>query len=375
MTKHRNNLFYHRWLGFAVAVFAGCSATSETGTMKPTSERAQSPIVYGTDGRTEYFDVDDPSTERLFERSIVVLAPRVLVGPEVDLENAPRLGEQQNLCTGERFTDQPAVAFCTGVLVSAELVLTAGHCLRAYALQDTVALFDYFYEVPGRLATTSQSQRDIIEIVAEELDPVGTTPRLDVAWVRIEPASRNREPIDLSQRAALPFEGQPLHVIGSVSGTPLKDDHSGTVRGPLRPQRDYFSADTDTSHGASGSGAFDVSGRLIGILARGGNDWVSDGGCSRAAEGSQRSAQEEYTYTFRALELLCAGDNYSGSLCDSSSKARGGDALEVGSTGCSLDAGCSYASRPRNMGLVLCLALGAIATRRRATLDAAAGRS
>src|SRR6266850_2085585 len=90
---------------------------------------------------------------------------------------APSWGDAKGLCPGERFSVQPAAAFCSGVLVDWDLVLTAGHCARVYALGDFVVAFDYFYQAPGELALVDL--REPVELVAEALDPAGTEPRLD----------------------------------------------------------------------------------------------------------------------------------------------------------------------------------------------------
>jgi hypothetical protein len=123
--------------------------------------------------------------------------------------NAPSLCTLQGLCRGERFVDQPAAAFCTGVLVDWDLVLTAGHCVHLFALEDFVVLFDYDYSAPGVLTSKGET-RAPVEVVSEALDPQGVDPRLDYAWIRLDsPVSSPRKPVAVYRRAPPLTLGEP----------------------------------------------------------------------------------------------------------------------------------------------------------------------
>ena len=212
--------------------------------------------------------------------------------------------------------DQPAAALCTGILVDQDLVLTADHCVRVLPLADLTVVFGYYYRDAGVLAIDDTV--DIASIVAEELDSDGTTPRLDYAWLRLRaraPASHLPAPI-YTQDA--PFDvGTPIISIGAGGGIPLKLDSGGEIRDARTDVGDYFVADTDTFGGGSGGGAFDAQMNLLGILARGGTDFVAtDAGCNAVVQQPDGStADEEFTYASRAVEGLCAKDPTASSLC------------------------------------------------------------
>jgi hypothetical protein len=229
------------------------------------------------------------------------------------------LGQAAGLCPGERFADQPAAAFCSAVLVDWDLVLTAGHCVRVLGLDGFAVVFGYAYAAPGALSLAGAPDvRRPVEIVSEALDPAGASPRLDYAWLRLDrPVAFPRHPAPVHVRPPALAAGDPILFIGSDSGVPMKVDDGGEVRDPRATASDYFVADTDTSGGASGGGAFDDGLALTGILARGGPDYVTTAaGCQatvQAPDGS--SANEQLTYAHRAVEGLCRDRPEASSLC------------------------------------------------------------
>jgi hypothetical protein len=99
---------------------------------------ARSTLVYGVDGRSEYFERAEPAVRERLALSSVALVPNLwLDGASGELTAAaPTSRELDGVCPDERFGDQPSIAFCTGVLVDWDLVLTAGHCVRVLALDD-----------------------------------------------------------------------------------------------------------------------------------------------------------------------------------------------------------------------------------------------
>jgi hypothetical protein len=226
----------------------------------------------------------------------------------------------QGLCPGEPFADQPAVAFCTGVLADWDLVLTAGHCVQAYALSDFVVVFGYFYSAPGQLAVQTSDIVEPVDVVGEAIDPQGSDPRLDFAWLRLgRVVSLPRKPAPVYVRPPPLMSDEPIVSIAAGGGIPMKVDADGRVQDPRASSLDYFVAETDTSGGASGGAAFDTSWSLRGVLARGGLDYVTtDAGCratNYVASGLQ--AHEQYTYAHRAVEQLCKDQPSASFLCRS----------------------------------------------------------
>src|SRR5215472_14005595 len=109
------------------ALASGCAA--------PTADRdaeQREPVIYGTDDRREYYQLDDPALRALVDRTSVVLTPRAAVTPAGDAVHleGPSWRAQAQLCADVPFGDYPVVGYCSGLLVAPDLVLTAGHCLE-----------------------------------------------------------------------------------------------------------------------------------------------------------------------------------------------------------------------------------------------------
>ncbi|RYZ01839.1 MAG: serine protease [Myxococcales bacterium] len=302
-----------RWLLRSSATLAlaalGCSDA-------PSTLSKTASIIYDVDDRTEVFDSSVVAQARARE-AVVALIPDNLLGSQGSLAEAvPTLAAVEDFCEAERFSDQPSAAFCSGVLVDWDLVLTAGHCTRLFALSKFSLVFDYAFFAPDKLELSSAARLHAVEIVAERLDPAGLEPRADFAILRLEravTAPRLPAPVRLGSSIEI---GSPVFSIAASSGLPLKVDEGGVVADSRSHLLDYFIASTDTSHGASGGGAFDPSGNLLGILARGSDDLSpSDDGCNNPVTVSRTLAGEQYSYASSALTALCASDPLATTLC------------------------------------------------------------
>ena len=275
-------------------------------------------IVYDSDDRRDYFDVPEEPVRNLLAASAIALVPKVFLDPKGGglSEAVPSFGEQDRLCPGERFADQPAAAFCSGVLVDWDLVLTAGHCTRLLALGEFVAVMGYYAPAPGQLAVAAGDIFAVTDIVAARNDPGGVEPRLDYAWLRLDRrASPPREPIPVRVRPPPLAVGDAITSISAVGGTPMKAAGQAQVRDARAQPADYFVADTDTSHGSSGGGAFDEALSLVGVLARGGTDLTgTPDGCYTTFVSDGAAAEEHFTYAHQAVAGLCA-EPAASSLC------------------------------------------------------------
>jgi V8-like Glu-specific endopeptidase len=312
-------------------------------------------IVYGNDDRTEVYSSSDSAYRDITMDSIVAF-----MSPDaIDMSNSQNvrfssedLSSRYGLCSGERFSNQPTAAWCSGTLIDDDLVLTAGHCITSDAdCRGARIVFNYYYESNGTLATVTSS--DVFSCTALRAHALvdGRDGNFDYAIIQLDrPAAPRHSPARVSTDTRRISEGTDVTVIGSGSGLPAKIDTGGSVRSARATTRDYFVATTDTFGGNSGSGVFDNSSHdLVGILVRGDTDYVLDGGCYRVNTCSENSCGgESITYVANAVDDYCAsytsqalcdtaatcGDGYCAGSEDNDSCPADCDALECGNGIC-----------------------------------------
>ncbi|HEY0711997.1 MAG TPA: serine protease, partial [Polyangia bacterium] len=298
------------------------------------SEIKTSAIVYGPDDRQEYFEIPSQSIRLRVAESMVALVPSALLVPgDNTLSRAKPWQEVDGLCSDERFADQPSLAFCSGLLVERDLVLAAGHCARLLAPAQIAVVFGYYYRAAGELAIGPGDIINVSRIVSESTAHPNGGQREDYAWFQLSsPAREPRSPVSLGSAHVTGREGESIIFVGASGGVPLKIDSGARVRNSRSDTGDYFTADTDTFRGASGGAAFNQELVPIGILARGGEDFVlTPEGCKTSVRRpASEITEEEFTYLGRAVEALCVSEP-SRSVCRT--YAEGTDKAQAG---CSL---------------------------------------
>lgn len=244
--------------------------------------------IYGEDNRADYYEADRvyqrlaDSTAALFRsRDVRLDASRGTA--EIDLGKT--IGGKFHLKEGERYGDQPFGSFCSSFLAGEDLVVTAAHCFREYApedtnisYKDTLFVFGYAVEAAGRFPTEVPAGNVFAfkELVSAKYDKNGA----DYAVIRLDrKVPADRFPLAIN-RGAAPAAGARLFTIGYPSGMPVKIAGSASVR-RVNADKGFFVTDLDTFAGNSGSPVFNAETMLIeGVLTRGGTDYIhteSDG--------------------------------------------------------------------------------------------------
>jgi V8-like Glu-specific endopeptidase len=245
-------------------------------------------VVYGEDGRKEVFEVSPQY--QLLARSTPSMIPQnnILISIEAGKINlrqssfqewlSSRMGGSNGsagLCSGERFTEQPNPAVCSGFLIAPDLVVTAGHCAQVPDMCENYKwVFDFKVDPVNGTAGVEVLPENIYsckKIITKSLDSGISS---DFGIVQLDRKVLDRSPLDVRLNGKIEDEAEVL-VIGNPSGLPLKVTEGGKVR--KNEHSMYFVTNLDTFQGNSGSAVINLKTNVVeGILVRGETDFVSD---------------------------------------------------------------------------------------------------
>ncbi|MBD8497948.1 trypsin-like serine peptidase [Paenibacillus arenosi] len=256
--------------------------------------------IYGLDNRKDLYEI---TNQQLVQQANAVVA-LFEAGNVMDNGDGTSslqtisYGESNELCENERFFNQPVGAFCSGFLVTPQMIATAGHCITDTALSNIRVVFGFRMKNETE-AITRISNDDIYRVdsvIGQEL----TGGAADWALLKLERPVDNHRPMAIRREGKI-ASNTALHLIGHPSGLPLKVAADAKVIRNDKPT--HFTATLDAFQGNSGSPVFNsVTNEVEGILVRGEVDFVPTGSCNIANICTSSCDGEDCTRTTEFAE-------------------------------------------------------------------------
>lgn len=256
-----------RWL--AVILIVICAGVAK-------ASGVSSKVIYGQDNRKDFYQVQDPLFRKVADSSVALIRASDLHndGQWTSITTSP-YGYSMSLCASEPFYTQGTAAFCSGFLVTPDIVATAGHCVRTQDQCDSTRfVFDFRLnsadDTADRVASTDvYSCKKLIHSVSEAVGE-------DFSLIELDHPVQGHSPLKIREQGA-PAVGDPLVLMGYPSGLPLKIAGEANIRAV---QDKFITANTDSYGGNSGSAVFNAqTGVVEGILVRGERDFTWINGC------------------------------------------------------------------------------------------------
>jgi len=270
------------------------------------------PVIYGDDDRVDpsmdHRDLPDGAAERSV--ALVASAWELEVFHHLDGgvddsdagadTETPTAGERFELCPEERFAQQPSLSDCSGVLISSDIVLTAGHCFEVSDTCDRY-VYGFGFRRTDDAGTIVPRFRDCAELVVREVGQLDDGSTVDYALVRLERAATASDVTPPSVRLDGVDPGETMTTVGHPLGLPLKLEPAGEV---VSADRTGFNLLTDVYQGSSGSGVYDSSEHLAGLLTGGESDFEWD--ADRRCQSSRIIASGDADIGERAMSVRIA---------------------------------------------------------------------
>jgi len=245
---------------------------------------AQQKTIHGDDDRVETYQVN-AATQRAAE-AVVAFIHRSALHYQANtksyrLVDNTRLIDQR-WCHQERFAQQPAIAFCSGVLISDRLVATAAHCVTDNGIEKPSLLDKYAVVFGYQMVNANQAPQQFSEknvYFIEGIDQLYSDPekRHDAAVVRLRRSVVDHQPIQLALRVQMPIN-TPLTLIGYPLGLPQKVAAGGLIL--ERKAVGAYVTNVDAFRGNSGSPVFVTDSLttdypvVVGLLSEGSQDYT-----------------------------------------------------------------------------------------------------
>ena len=261
-------------------------------------------VIYGEDNRVDVFESQDAAYVELSRSTAgMISSSNIRTSGDETVISGSSL-RSRGICASERFANQISAANCSGFLISENVLVTAGHCIRTERdCKSYKWVFDYKVDSADQTNVTvaNDSVYSCKRIISRSLDNFSKD---DYAVIELDRKASDRRPLTFRKSGKV-STGEPLVVIGHPTGLPTKIADGAKVRSL---ENKYFVANLDTYGGNSGSAVFNANTHEVeGILVRGENDYVYDSarGCQVSNKCTDNGCRgEDVTYITNIPGLL-----------------------------------------------------------------------
>lgn len=247
--------------------------SSNTGLVCQKDDALTIKAIYGADNRLDWFESPGQTKDYWAKATLALIPTNALSSKDGRvLISGTSYENSAGLCPGNRFAEQPTAAFCSGFLVSEDLVVTAGHCIRDFNdCKRTNFIFDF--------AKTSENQEEywVSQSSVYQCGEIVTqrTGAEDYALIRLNRKVVDRVPLNVRRGGRL-SPGEQVMLVGHPMGMPSKISDGGFVQSA----GDRIIASVDAFAANSGSVIFNSrTGLVEGILVAGEADFKYKNGC------------------------------------------------------------------------------------------------
>lgn len=264
----------------ACALMAACA--DKDGARAMFDERGNlSGVVYGEDSVRDLSDKQIQGSPQFMKNA---QASAALIDIQELAQKADRtwglndktVEERYRTCPEFKMSEQVSAAFCSAILISPKMILTAGHCLSAeaeHACEGTAVVFGFDRRLDQSADKKLQSSqvyrcKRIVQINNNE-----RRSGVDFALVELDRVVEGVQPVAMPEQIAPVALSRDIYTIGYPVGT-SKKTASGRVRsfdaGSQNPR-----ASLDIYYGNSGGPVFDkATDQLVGVVMNGEEDFV-----------------------------------------------------------------------------------------------------
>ncbi len=225
-------------------------------------------VIHGSDDRTDTIEASSMAQELAKSSAALVLKSRLKSIENNKYEMTGTSLSRFNLCSDERFSDEPVIANCSASLVGPNLILTAAHCLDdgQYKCENYNFVFDYKRpQIPhAQKYIMDQSQvYNCKKVIYQKFDLFSE----DLALIELDRPVKGRPIIKVDTQYKVKV-GEPLIMIGHPLGISQKAVEDGDVLSVDR-KAVSFKHSLDTFSVNSGGPIFNLKGHQVGVLVRG----------------------------------------------------------------------------------------------------------